>query len=395
VWTLILLVYAFIASILPVQTLLQPRDFINSHQLFFAVGLVIFAMLWTHPPLDTGLAVTGAGRAAGDSSAPPFWPFLFITIACGAISGFHCLVSSGTTSKQVRSEPDAQFVGYGSMLSEGMLATVVILACTAGLAYGVSQQFPGAAPFEARYASWSAASGLGAKVGAFVDGAAFMIAGAFAWTGLPTEALVNLGLAVMGVFVVSFAATTLDTATRLQRYVIGELGHASRIKLLTNRYVATTIAVVTAAALALHDGQGKGGLALWPLFGIVNQLLAALGLLTATVWLYRRAKPVWFTLLPMLFMVVLTGWAMTIKLGDWYGWAAEAGLKGVVHGKSGAAWAMLAAIGTLIMVLEVWMLIESVLVWLRLRRLPPDQRLDKPSRTIEPAAQSAPVGVAD
>ena len=138
IWTLVLFVYCFIASVLPVWTLLQPRDFINSHELVLALLLLIL-----------GLAVAGfTGRAdlvasapavASDipPDAPPIWPFLFITIACGAVSGFHCMVSSGTSSKQVASEGDAQYVGYGAMLLEGGLAVVVILACCAGIGMGI------------------------------------------------------------------------------------------------------------------------------------------------------------------------------------------------------------------------------------------------------------------
>ena len=143
------------------------------------------------------------------------FPFLFITIACGAVSGFHCLVSSGTSSKQIESEPDARFVGYGSMLTEGFLATLVILACGAGLGLGVMAEgktVVGEAAWAERYASWGAAKGLGAKVGAFVDGSAnFLMA-----IGLST----GVAVALMGVLVASFAGTTLDTACRLQRHDI-------------------------------------------------------------------------------------------------------------------------------------------------------------------------------
>jgi len=182
--------------------------------------------------------------------APWIFPFLFITIACGAISGFHCLVSSGTSSKQLKSEGDAQMVGYGAMLTEGFLATLVILACAAGLGLGVhslvgnldSPVVTGHDAYLARYESWHAAKGLAAKVGAFVDGSANLIKA----TGVPS----TFAVALMGVFVASFAATTLDTACRLQRYVTQELASALKIKPLSGKHGATLVAIGVAGLMA-------------------------------------------------------------------------------------------------------------------------------------------------
>jgi len=155
-WVVILMVYAYIASVLPVRTLLQPRDYINSHQLLVAMVLLFLGLLIVHPPISAPAFV------AAPKGAPSMWPFLFITIACGAISGFHSLVASGTSSKQISNETHARSIGYGGMIMEAALATMVILACTSGLG--------GAEAWNARYAEWAAASGLGAKVSAFVDG---------------------------------------------------------------------------------------------------------------------------------------------------------------------------------------------------------------------------------
>lgn len=228
-WVIALLVYSYIASVLPVWVLLQPRDYINSLQLLSALGLLVVglcvaAFAGGAPPVDGAarqpLELVAPLWNVNPAGAPMLFPFLFITIACGAISGFHCLVSSGTSSKQIACETDAQFVGYGSMLTEGYLAVLVILACAAGLGLGVlpadgSPSLTGTEAFDARYASWTAAGGLRAMVGAFVDGSANFLTA----MGIPR----GVAIALMGVLVASFAGTTLDTACRLQRYVIQEL----------------------------------------------------------------------------------------------------------------------------------------------------------------------------
>lgn len=309
IWTAILLVYAFVASVLPVTVLLQPRDFINAYQLVIAMtllGLGVIAAAFTG-----NLHIVAPAFHAAPAEAPPLWPFLFITIACGAISGFHALVSSGTTAKQVRRESDALFVGYGSMLVEGGLATLVIIAVAAGIGMGVTgadgQTLRGVAAWTEQYSSWAAASGMGSKITAFVDGAANMIASA----GLPRE----IAVVIMGVFVASFAGTTLDTAARIQRYVVTELFTNLKVPGFHNRYVATTFVVVTAALLAFASGaDGAGALSLWPLFGAVNQTLAALALIIITLYLRTRGGSHWlYAGIPALFMCVMTIWASLLN----------------------------------------------------------------------------------
>jgi len=156
----------------------------------------------------------------------------------------------------------------------------------------------------------------------------------------------NITITIMGVFVVSFAATTLDTATRLQRYIVAELATAWGAPALAKKHPATLIAVVTAFILAFYNGSGAGALKLWPLFGSVNQLLAGLALLVITVYLARKKAPLGYTLIPMVFMLFMTGWAMLINLGDFYG---------------KANW-LLFFIGLAVFILEIWMVIESVIV---------------------------------
>jgi len=172
IWTIILLIYVSFASILPVNILLQPRDYINSHQLMVAMILLIAGTVVV--TFTKGLPLVAPAVQLSPQGAPSLWPFLFITIACGAISGFHSLVSSGTTSKQIKSEKDALFVGMGSMLMEGVLAILVIVAVGAGTGLG----FKGLTGFEAwshHYASWTAAQGLGSKIEAFVMGSSNII----------------------------------------------------------------------------------------------------------------------------------------------------------------------------------------------------------------------------
>jgi len=310
VWTILLLAYAFIASTLPVTTLLQPRDFINSHQLVIALGLLFLGVIVS--AFGGNLHIVAPAVQLAPAEAPPMWPFLFITIACGAISGFHSLVSSGTSAKQVRSEDDSLFVGYGSMLMEGVLATMVIIAVAAGIGMGYvpkggGESVAGVAAWTAHYSSWAAAAGLGSKISAFVVGAANMIGS----LGIPH----GVCLVIMGVFVASFAATTLDTATRVQRYVVAELFGGLKLNFLTGRYIATFIAVGSALVLAFVTGAGgKGALTLWPLFGAVNQTLAALVLIIITLYLQAKGGLKWVVAgLPAAFMSVMTIWAVIMN----------------------------------------------------------------------------------
>ena len=309
VWTIILLTYGFIASVLPVTTLLQPRDFINSHQLVIAMALLVLGVIVAS--FGGHLEIVAPAVQMSPAKAPPMWPFLFITIACGAISGFHALVSSGTSAKQVRDERDSLFVGYGSMLMEGTLATLVVIAVAAGIGLGYTtkagETLRGVAAWTTHYSSWAAAAGLGSKISAFVDGAANMIK----TLGIPKQ----FTLAIMAVFVASFAGTTLDTATRIQRYVIGELGNSIKLPALNNRWVGTAVAVVTALILAFATGaDGKGALKLWPLFGAVNQTLAALALIIITLYLKARGGLKWMIAgLPAIFMSVMTIWAVIMN----------------------------------------------------------------------------------
>ncbi len=384
VWTVVLMVYCFFASVLPVWVLLQPRDYINSHQLLVALGLLVLGLLVAGVEGQAQLLSSAPAVAqVVPKDAPPIWPFLFITIACGAVSGFHCLVSSGTTSKQLQRETDAQAVAYGAMLLEGALAVLVILACCAGVGMGkfepssqgrfVLAQAPdgtplqGRAAWEARYdvqRGWSGFN-LGQKVGAFVEGGANFLAA----LGIPLQ----LGIGIIAVLVACFAATTLDTATRLQRYVIQELAATLRVPVLTNKYAATALAVVLGGTLAMIPAPGKapgtGGLILWPLFGATNQLLAGLAFMVTVFYLWRRNKPVWFALGPMLVMLIMPAWALLWQIfntqSGWF-WPLAA----MLTGQESWAWRqshLLLVIGTATLVLEAWMIYEGARIWNRVR----------------------------
>ncbi|MFC1877498.1 carbon starvation protein A [Thermodesulfobacteriota bacterium] len=335
-WVIILLTYAYIASTLPVQTLLQPRDYINSHQLFVALGLLSLGILVAHP------TIVAPAVNLSPKGAPPIWPMIFVVIACGAISGFHSLVSSGTSSKQIDSEASSLPIGYGGMLLEGMLATFVIIACAGGIALGFAkggQTFTGVEAFNVHYGSWIGGTGLGNRLSAFIVGSANMIEA----IGISKQ----IALTLMGVFVASFAATTLDTATRLQRYIVAELATAVQVPAVAKKHPATIIAVVTAFILAFYNGSGLGALKMWPLFGATNQLLAGLALLVVTLYLAHKKSPIIYTMIPMIFMIVMTGWAMLINLNNYY---------------TASNW-LLFCIGLATFVLEIWMIIESVVVF--------------------------------
>ncbi len=335
IWIVILFAYAFIASVLPVWTLLQPRDYVNSHQLIIGITLMVLGVFFARPVMVAPVI------QVAPQGAPPILPFLFITIACGAISGFHSLVSSGTSSKQLRNEEDAKFISYGGMLTEGFLGVLVIVAVGAGIGMYVKgdggQILRGVAAWEYHYASWEVAQGLTAKVTAFVNGSANML-GAL---GIPLK----YGQAIIGVLIASFAGTTLDTATRIQRYVVTELATDFRIKPLQGRYPATAFAVLAAAALAFSKGGGQGALLLWPLFGTSNQMLAALVLLVATVYLIRKGYRCWPTVVPMLFMILTSSWAWVVSLQ--YFFITSSYYRFVI--------------AAILLVLEVWMIFEAII----------------------------------
>ena len=400
-WVLVLLGYSYVASVLPVWTLLQPRDYINSLQLISALVLIVVglgvAAFFGYTPSGgekQTLSMVAPMWDFSPKNAPLIFPFLFITIACGAVSGFHCLVSSGTSSKQLKNEEDARFVGYGSMLTEGFLATLVILACGAGLGLGMMHEgtmLTGTAAWTAQYGDWLAAGALAAKVGAFVQGSANFLQA----LGIAPA----VAIALMGVLVASFAGTTLDTACRLQRYVVQELAATLGGKVgesnarqgapfaplawLQNKHGATIFAIVIAAAMAAVPpagkawslaSAGKGGLLLWPLFGATNQLLAGLSFLVITFYLWRRGRAIWFLAIPMIFMLIMPVWAMTYQLWEAPGWLLTA-REGFPDHKPNY---LLGGIGLATIALEIWMIVEAVKIFPKAKGVLEENALDQP-----------------
>ncbi len=286
-WLWVLFAYVFAASVLPVHYLLQPRDYLNSFLLYAVLLLGVAGVFVANPeiqaPAFTSLHVEDLGW---------LFPMLFVTVACGAISGFHSLVSSGTTAKQLDRETDAQFVGYGAMLVESLLAVLALVA-VAWLPAGEYGAFM--------------AKGSSNPVAAFSSGLGRLLGE----LGLPAAGAKSF----VALAVSAFALTSLDTATRLARFAFQEFfaprrravaeggGPPPRAPLLArNRYVATTVSVAVAAGLAYSGSLGQ----IWPVFGSANQLLAALALLAVSVWLAQRARRNVFVVLPMLVMFAVT-----------------------------------------------------------------------------------------
>jgi carbon starvation protein len=328
-WVLILFAYTFVASRLPVWMLLQPRDYINSHQLFIALGIIGLGML-----VGWNTIVAPAFNDVPEGS-PSIFPFLFITIACGAISGFHSLVSSGTTSKQIDKEPDARYVGYMGAVGEGSLATGAVLAATAGVVATRGE-------WDQLYPDFATASG--GAVGNFVNGV-----GVFANNlGIPLD----LAVIFAAVVVISFAATTMDTGVRLQRYVVQEIAElAGWHKLARNLTLASLVAVAVPLAMALIPGGGDAGYTfgvLWQLFGTTNQLTAGLALTVVAVWVMRMKRNPLPAVVPLVFLLAMTTWALFQQFWDF------------AQAETWSERFVLAPLDALIFVLAIWLIVEAV-----------------------------------
>jgi len=296
IWILILMAYAYIASVIPVNILLQPRDYISCFILFFGLITGVIGLFLTHPQMHAPAFITWHAHSG------PLWPMLMVTVACGAISGFHSLVASGTTSKQLPNEGDALKIGYGGMIMEGVLAILALVSVCAGLAWTRGQGIP----------VYSELMKDGGWIVTFAEG-----------FGQITKPLFGAaGAAVAAVMLNSFVLTTLDTATRINRYILEEISLSWRFiqrphqraqknpaeskkwsggATTINLYISTTIVVGLSLLLALGNWS-----LIWPVFGAANQQVAALALITVSLVLLNMGKSAWITIYPAIFMLATT-----------------------------------------------------------------------------------------
>ncbi|UOG41784.1 carbon starvation CstA family protein [Leptospira noguchii] len=345
-WKYILLFYAFLASVTPVWLLLQSRDYINSFLLY--LGIVLIYLGFFTGAILQNFSSFNAEVIRTETIGLDLIPFVFITIACGAVSGFHALVSSGTTAKQLDKETDARPIGYGGMIGESLLGLSAVIACTIG--FSSSEEWSGF------YRSWSGIQGLAPQVGAYIYGTGRFLS----QIGIPE----TFGQGFIALIVISFALTSLDSATRLLRYNIEEIAESTRISWIQtfvgNRYVSSLIACVAIGFFAFleieQDGKKKpAGLALWKLFGTTNQLLAGLALLVVTIFLLKLKKKIKVSFIPMLFVLSVTLWAMIRNFLDF------------LIGPSPNL--LLAAVGGTLIFLTLWLLLEALLTWNRIRKV--------------------------
>lgn len=279
VWMAVLLVYCYFASIIPVNILLQPRDYLSSFLLVGGIALAFAGILVSHPQMNTPAFIANKG------SLGYLWPMMFITIACGANSGFHCLIASGTTSKQIASETHAKRIGFGAMLLEGFLATVVIVLIVGGFSLASFNEHVAAQTSPVNMYGL----GFGSMTAPFLG----------TWGTFIALTILN-----------AFILTTLDSATRIARYIAEELFG------IRNRYISTMIIVVVAGWLALGKDSANTPLwkIIWPAFGASNQLVAALALLVISCWLLGKDKPVRYSMVPAIFMLGTSVTALCFQL---------------------------------------------------------------------------------
>jgi carbon starvation protein len=339
-WIVALFVYAGIASLLPVWVLLQPRDYINGVQLFIGLGILFGSVLLSAPAI-----VAPAINQNVPEGTPPLVPLLFVTIACGAISGFHGMVSSGTSAKQLDKETDARFVGYFGAVGEGLLALGAIIAATAG--------YRTLADWEAVYTAFNEGG-----VAAFVEGGGNILN---AGLGIP----LGLSATILATMAVLFAATTMDTGMRLLRFVVQEAGELAKVRI--GGTLGTLIALVIAVGLVFSLGaDGEGGMLIWPLFGTTNQLLASLTLsVIAVILLRKRINPL-PVMIPLAVVMIMSIYALIIQLGTFY---------------ADQNWLLL-VLDVIILIASLWVALEAFIAMGKARR-GVDEDADEPAARVE------------
>ena len=320
VWTLAILVYCFFASTCPVWILLQPRDYLNAYLLYAMMALGFAGVFFAHPVLGTD-AFTGFSAVGRSGAADMLFPFLFVTVACGACSGFHALVASGTSAKQLGNEKSIRPVAYAGMLLEGVLAIIALV--------GVAGSFTSQADYVKAVQTME-------PVQLFASTIAGFLTGLFGAVGIPEATGTRLAESFMLLSVSAFLMTSVDAGTRLARFSWQELvGGAQDGKTpsparraASNMYFGTFLVIAVAAALLLANPAAAKQL--WTIFASANQLLAALTLLAATLWFVKNGRPGWITGIPMVFMMAVSSWALSaifvksVSSGDWTRTAATA-----------------------------------------------------------------------
>ncbi len=285
-WISALFVYCFIASMIPVWVLLQPRDYISAVSLFSFLSIGLVSILIARPVMNAPFYIA--------NSSLPLWPILFITVACGAISGFHSLVASGTTSKQLEKESDGRVIGYGAMIAEGIVALLVVIFISAGLKWSTPVAAGNLGFFQNAFAQgW---------IVAFSNGFAEIVTSAFSM--IPKTLIIVLGSLIVNIFIL----TSLDTSTRIGRMISSEMFPKKFI--LNKRFVMTLLILIPAFLLAITNSYAT----LWRMFGASNQLIAAVVLIIISAHLILNKKPVIYTILPSFFMIVTTIGALVYSL---------------------------------------------------------------------------------
>ncbi|MBM4159565.1 MAG: carbon starvation protein A [Ignavibacteria bacterium] len=288
-WLISALIYSFAASVIPVWFLLQPRDYLSMYILIIGLVLAFTSLLVMRPE------ITGPAFITASSKQGPLWPILFITVACGAISGFHSVVASGTSAKQLRRESEGRMVAFGGMLTEGALAMIVVLLISSVLFWekAPASELSGFV-FGTLLAEKGANITFGTAIGRGLES-----------LGIPLQYGIAFGILMLNAFIL----TTLDTCARLTRYIVTE-SVGQRIPFFRNIFVATAIGLVLAYVIT----AGNSWRVLWPAFGAANQLIGALSLLVVSAYFFGYKRATKFTIIPAVFMLTTTLGALVYQL---------------------------------------------------------------------------------
>lgn len=287
IWLLIAFVYAFIASVLPVWILLQPRDYLSMYILIIGLFGGLIGILVGQPEINAPAFIESNAKNI------PLFPMLFIIIACGALSGFHSIVSSGTSAKQLNYERDGKFISYGSMLTEALLALLVVTMISSVLIW--NPEFDGALSFH-KLLKESPILTFGAALGKTVES-----------LGVPY----NVGLAFGTLMLNAFILTTLDTASRLARYIMQETVGVRVGGVFNNKFFAVSVSLGAGGFFAFSHSYG----AIWPLFGSANQLIGTMALFVVSTYFVTMKKPKLYTLIPAIIMLIITESSLVYQVG--------------------------------------------------------------------------------